>query len=140
MVRAVLAPLGTQAGEPVSPHSLSEWRGGTSPSRSLRTVRDSLPSYGSHRPAWGADTVPVGEEGGLPLACGSQPFPGPGNVALESFELPQGPADEILVEPEGQEGQLGAIEAPVVVDPAVHVRVVLTGQAGQVQFTAQVEV
>ena len=30
-----------------------EWREGTSPSRSLRTVRDSLPSYGSHSPAWG---------------------------------------------------------------------------------------
>ena len=29
-----------------------EWREGTSPSRSLRTVRDSLPSYGSHSPAW----------------------------------------------------------------------------------------
>ena len=32
---------------------LGEWREGTSPSRSLRTVRDSLPSYGSHSPAWG---------------------------------------------------------------------------------------
>ena len=30
-----------------------EWREGTSPSRSLRTVRDSLPSYGSHSSAWG---------------------------------------------------------------------------------------
>ena len=30
-----------------------EWREGTSPSRSLRTVRDSLPSYGSRSPAWG---------------------------------------------------------------------------------------
>ena len=29
-----------------------EWREGTSPSRSLRTVRDSLPSYGSHSPAF----------------------------------------------------------------------------------------
>ena len=28
------------------------WREGTSPSRSLRTVRDSLPSYGSHSPAF----------------------------------------------------------------------------------------
>ena len=38
-----------------SPHSHSpgEWREGTSPSRSLRTVRDSLPSYGSHSSAWG---------------------------------------------------------------------------------------
>ena len=30
-----------------------EWREGTSPSRSLRTVRDSLPSYGSHSSALG---------------------------------------------------------------------------------------
>ena len=30
-----------------------EWREGTSPSRSVRTVRDSLPSYGSHSPALG---------------------------------------------------------------------------------------
>ena len=29
-----------------------EWREGTSPSRSLRTVRDSLPSYGSHSSAF----------------------------------------------------------------------------------------
>ena len=29
------------------------WREGTSPSRSLGTVRDGLPSYGSHSPAWG---------------------------------------------------------------------------------------
>ena len=29
-----------------------EWREVTSPSRSLRTVRDSLPSYGSHSPAF----------------------------------------------------------------------------------------
>ena len=29
-----------------------KWREGTSPSRSLRTVRDSLPSYGSHSPAF----------------------------------------------------------------------------------------
>ena len=35
------------------PHGAGEWREGTSPSRSLRTVRDSLPSYGSHSPAWG---------------------------------------------------------------------------------------
>jgi hypothetical protein len=32
---------------------LGEWREGTSPSRSLRTVRDGLPSYGSHSPALG---------------------------------------------------------------------------------------
>ena len=32
---------------------LGEWREGTSPSRSLRTVRDSLPSYGSHSSALG---------------------------------------------------------------------------------------
>ena len=31
---------------------LGEWREGTSPSRSLRTVRDSLLSYGSHSPAF----------------------------------------------------------------------------------------
>ena len=30
-----------------------EWREGTSPSRSVRTVRDSLWSYGSRSPAWG---------------------------------------------------------------------------------------
>ena len=30
-----------------------EWREGTSPSRSLRTVRDSLPSYGSRSSALG---------------------------------------------------------------------------------------
>ena len=30
-----------------------EWREGTSPSRSVRTVRDSLPSYGSHSSALG---------------------------------------------------------------------------------------
>ena len=36
----------------VSCRQPGEWREGTSPSRSLRTVRDSLPSYGSHSPAF----------------------------------------------------------------------------------------
>ena len=33
--------------------SRGEWREGTSPSRSVRTVRDSLPSYGSRSSALG---------------------------------------------------------------------------------------
>ena len=37
----------------VAPAQPGEWREGTSPSRSLRTVRDSLPSYGSHSSALG---------------------------------------------------------------------------------------
>ena len=50
---------GDEGGEPFAGDDVEdgvgdpgEWREGTSPSRSLRTVRDSLPSYGSHSPAF----------------------------------------------------------------------------------------
>jgi hypothetical protein len=59
-----------------------EWREGASPSRSLRTVRDGLPSYGSHSPAWGGrQQVPVREQGGLAPSNGVQPPPRPGRSA-----------------------------------------------------------
>jgi hypothetical protein len=47
---------------------------GVSPSGARRTVRDSRPSYGSHRPVMnGRDEVPVGKEPGPVLSNGVQP-------------------------------------------------------------------
>src|SRR5436309_4248221 len=40
-----------------------EWPGGIAPPGSHRTVRDSLPSYGSYRPTGGGDEVPMSERG-----------------------------------------------------------------------------
>ena len=49
--------------------------GGNRSPGSHRTVRDSLPSYGSYRPAGGGDQVPVSEQAWLSPPDGSEPFP-----------------------------------------------------------------
>ncbi|MCP3911614.1 MAG: transposase, partial [Actinomycetia bacterium] len=63
-----------------------EWREGTSPSRSRRTVRDSLPSYGSRGPALGwCEEVPVGEESWLALSYSVEPSPRLRGLTSQSF-------------------------------------------------------
>jgi hypothetical protein len=50
------------------------------------------------------------------------------------------PPGEVLVDTPCQEAQLGAIEGPVIVDPALDLGIDLLGQAEQVRATAAVEV
>src|SRR3954452_19534098 len=118
-----------------------EGREGTSPSRSRRTVRDSLPSYGSHRPASGdRDKLPVGEQGRRVPFVPVEQLCSRGGLAPESFEFVHGPSDEMLVDTPHQGEQLGVVEDPVVVDPASHLGIDVLGDAGQVRARATVEV
>jgi hypothetical protein len=69
-----------------------------------------------------------------------QPVHRSGVLAAESSELLHGPAGEMLVDPPCEEAQLGAVEGPVVVDPAPDLRVDLVREAGQVRAATAVEV
>ena len=121
--------------------ALGEWPEGISPSGSLRTVRDSLPSYGSHRPAVGAwDKVPVSEELGFALLNSVQPGPRLGRLAPQSLELLHGPSNDVSVDARCEGVQLGAVEGPIVVDPASDLGVDIPGEVGQVLATTAVEV
>jgi hypothetical protein len=82
----------------------------------------------------------MGEESGLPLASSVQPVPGPGEPAPESLELLHGPSNEVLVDVARKGVQPGAIEGPVVVDPASDLGVDVLGEAGQVRSAAAFEV
>ena len=118
-----------------------ESAGGISPPAALRTGRDSLPSSGPHSPALGErDELPVGEQAWLVLVYLLQPGHRFGVLAAESLELVHGPPGEVLVDTPCQEAQLGAVEGPVIVDPALDLGIDLPGQAGQVRAAAAVEV
>ena len=80
------------------------------------------------------------EQGGLAPSNGVQPPPRPGWPAAQSFELLHGPSHEMLVDARCQGVQHGAVEGPVVVDPASHLGVDSLGDAGQVRAAATVEV
>src|SRR5262245_22162126 len=118
-----------------------ESAGGISPPAALRTGRDGLPSSGPHSPAVGErDELPVGEQVWLVLVGLLQPVRCPGVLAAEPFEFLHGPPDQVLVDAPCQEGQLGAVEGPVVADPAPDHGVDFPGEAGQVCAAAPVEV
>ncbi len=118
-----------------------EWPGGVAPPGSRRTRREGLPSPGSHRPTWGArDQMPMGEELGLMLSDSIEPCPGPLGSATQSLEFLHGPSDQVLVDAPCDEMQLGAVEGPVVADPASDLGVDVPGDAGKVLVTAPVEV
>src|SRR5580704_7199421 len=118
-----------------------ESAGGISPPAALRTGRDGLPSSGPHSPALGErDELPVGEQARLVLIHLLQPGHRFGVLAAESLELLHGPPGEMLVDAPCKETQLGAVEGPVIVDPALDLRIDLPGQAGQVLAAAAVEV
>src|SRR6476620_6317882 len=111
--------------------------GGIAPPGSRRTVRDRRPSYGSRRPASGGrEKVPVGEEPGLVLSNRVQPGPSLGSFPAQSFEFLHGPSNEMLVDMPCEGVQLGAVEGPVIAEPASHLRVDLLGEAGQIRPAA----
>jgi hypothetical protein len=82
----------------------------------------------------------VREQGGLAPSSGVQPPPCSGWPAAQSFELLHGPSHEVLVDARCQGVQHGAVEGPVVVDPASHLVINSLGEAGQVRAAATVEV
>src|SRR6476619_3257475 len=128
---------------PTSPstNGFGEWREGTSPSRSRRTVRDSRPSYGSHRPASGdRDQLPVGEQRGLPVFHDGQRLIRLTRLVSKSLVFVHDPSNEMVVDAPRQGEQLGVIEDPVIVDPASHLGIDSLRDAGQVRARATVEV
>ena len=82
----------------------------------------------------------MGEEPGLVLSNRVQPGPSPGSFPAQSFEFLHGPSNEMLVDTPCEGVQLGAVEDPVIADPASHLRVDLLGEAGQIRPTATIEV
>jgi hypothetical protein len=82
----------------------------------------------------------VREQGGLAPSNGVEPPPRPGRSASQSFELLHGPSHEMLIDAPCQGVQHGAVEGPVVVDPASDLGVDPLGEAGQVRAAATVEV
>src|SRR5215216_1886080 len=116
----------------LSPPRLGESPGGISPPGARRTGRDSLPSSGSHRPAVGARAdPPVGEQAGFAsVDLGEQPACR-GGAAAQPLVFPAGPTNEVSVDPSEKPGQLRAVEAPVVADPAPHDRVDRSRESGE---------
>src|SRR6266568_2017117 len=107
----------------------------------LRTGRDSLPSSGPHSPPGSeCDEFPVGEQVWRIQVDLLQPGHGLGVLAFESLELAHGPPGQVMVDAPCEEEQLGAVEGPVVVDPAPDLRIDSIREAGQVRAAAQVEV
>src|SRR5665213_2162211 len=82
----------------------------------------------------------MGEKLGLTLNDRVEPGPGPFWSSLQSLELTHGPSDEMLIDAPCKEVQLGAVEGPVIADPASDPRIDLLGEAGQVRSTAPDEV
>ena len=62
--------------------------------------------------------MPVGKEPGRSPPDGVQPRPCRDRLVPQSLELVHGPPDEMLVDAPCEEVQPGAVEGPVVVDPA----------------------
>src|SRR5260370_12566324 len=102
-----------------APLSKGEWGGEIAPPAARRTGRDSLPSSGPHSPPGReCDELPVREQAGVVLVHLLQPGDGLGVLALESLEFVHGPPGQVVVDAPCEEVQLGAVEGPVVVDPA----------------------
>src|SRR4051812_24933431 len=108
-----------------------ESRGGISPPRAHRTVREPLGSYGSCRPARPAEEGPVRKQPWPGLSLSGQPPGGAPLGSAGSLRLLAGPSSQVEVDvPEGGI-QGGAVELAVVEDPAPDDRVEHPRQIGQ---------
>ena len=82
----------------------------------------------------------MSEELWLALAGSVEPSPCFGGLASQSFELLHRPSDEVFVDARRDGIQLGAVEGPVVVEPASDLGVDGPGESGEVRCAATVEV
>ena len=82
----------------------------------------------------------MSEELWLALASNVEPSPRFGGLASQSFELLHRPSDEVFVDARCDGIQLGAVEGPVVVEPASDLGVDGPGESGEVRCAATVEV
>ena len=79
------------------------------------------------------------EESRLALSDSVKPDPRLVSLASQSFEFPHGPSNEVLVDTADNRKQLGAVEGPVIVDPATYPGVDRLGKTGQIRSAATVE-
>ena len=82
----------------------------------------------------------MSEELWLALTGSVEPSPCFGGLASQSFELLHRPSDKMFVDARCDGIQLGAVEGPVVVEPASDPGVDGPGESGKVRCTATVEV
>src|SRR5665213_1272811 len=81
----------------------------------------------------------MGEEPRLTLNDGVEPGPGARWLVPEALELVHGPPNEVCIDAPHKEVQLGAVEGPVVVDPASDLRIDVLSEPGQIRSTAPPE-
>ena len=72
----------------------------------------------------------MGEELGSLLLGSYEPVPRPLRLPSQSLEFPHGPSDQMLVDALCDGVQLGAVEGPVVVDPASDLGIDSPGETG----------
>ena len=108
--------------------SLGESRGGVSPPRAPKTVREPLNSHGFRCSAADIEDPPMGKERWSDATNPRQPlFCSPGTTA-QALELPSRPADQVGIDTQQRRSQLLAIEVAEVVYPAFDVRIVRLSQ------------
>ena len=103
--------------------TVSESRGGISPPRAPRTVREPLGSYGSQCPAGGMQKLPVGEQTRRCSDHPCEPVPSTLRPLPKRLELASRPPDEKGVDPKKRRIQRRFVELAVIVDPATDIRV-----------------
>jgi hypothetical protein len=84
--------------------------------------------------------VPVGKEPGLVLSNSIEPGPSLIWPVSQAFELLHCPSDQMAVDAQCEGVQLGAVEGPVIRNPASDLGIDLPGEVGQVRAAATVEV
>src|SRR4051794_20430347 len=108
-----------------------ESRGGVSPPRAPRTVRDTLASYGSRCSAIPMQKAPMRKQMRVGADDPRQPVSCTFGPLMQALELVARPADQEGIDPMQSRGQLRLVEVAVVVDPALDVRPVHPGQTLQ---------
>src|SRR5262245_47007354 len=101
-----------------------ESRGGISPPRAPKTVREPLDSHGFRCSAADIEEAPMGEEYGVGSSNSDQPFSCSLGSPAQALVLPTCPADQVGIDAQQRWSQLLAIEVAEVVDPASDVRLV----------------
>src|SRR5258708_11068482 len=100
-----------------------EWRGGISPPRPRRTVRERLRSYGSHCGATPHAHLPVGKQPWITPRNPCDPVRRSAHLTTQLLVLPIGPAGQRAVQLPHNRVQCRAIIPPVILEPAPDLRV-----------------
>src|SRR3977135_3288341 len=97
---------------------LGESRGGISPPRAPKTVREPLDSHGFRCSASDIQEPPMSKEGRIGPAYPGQPISRAFGLSAQALELPARPVDQVVIDTPQSRSQLRSIELAVVVDPA----------------------